>query len=47
MYESITFPVIRNPAPNIYAELKGDPQAGLDVLVAAMIEVLKALDGIR
>ena len=41
MYESIQFPVIRNPAPNIYADWKPDPQAAFELLVDTMIEVVK------
>ena len=42
-YESITFPLIRNPAKNVYAGMKPDPESAFELLVDVMIEVVTEL----
>ena len=42
-YESITFPLIRNPAKNVYAGMKPDPESAFELLVDVRIMVVNEL----
>ena len=42
-FEGVNLPVIRKPAPNVYADMKPDPQFSLDIIDMMVELVVKEL----